>query len=79
MKSITAQQMYDWRDTLQFCSGNELAKFFDQQVGDMAPAGAEKLSAYQCREFIKTSADQAVSVAPSLRGWRSEVARVTRA
>lgn len=49
---MKAQSCYEDRDKLQFCSGQDLADFFNSELGDPSPSGNQIISDVKWQKFV---------------------------
>jgi hypothetical protein len=49
---MKAQQLYNLREETGFCSGEDLHRFFFEQMGDASPSGYVEISAEEARHFV---------------------------
>ena len=49
----TAQNLYDFRNFSEICSGEDLAEFFEKEVGDPCPAGSIEINRTRAIEFFE--------------------------
>lgn len=50
--NLRARHMYNARDTHGFCSGEELADWFAERLGDPAPAGSVRVPGIEAMKFV---------------------------
>jgi hypothetical protein len=70
---MTAQDLYDARETLRFCGGDDLHKFFAAHVGDPSPKGRTPITKAATTAFVKEQARNMLARSgeqPVLEMWR---------
>lgn len=63
---MKAQLLYDLREEIEFCSGNDLHEFFEQQTGNPSPSGRIEVDADESRKFIASCLEAMKDNSPSL-------------
>jgi hypothetical protein len=65
--TITAQVLYDLRETYGFCDGNDLHDFFAAATGHTSPSGYALVSAAAAAELLDRSCERMAHNSPSLQ------------
>ena len=67
-ESIRAQTLYNLREKYEFCSGNDLAEFFEE-MGTLSPSVETEIDRMAAVDFT-TDCFRAIALnSPSLSGW----------
>jgi hypothetical protein len=71
---ISIQALYDFREKYEFCSGQDLSKFFEETVGDPSPSGEGEIDARKTYDFVYSCAKAIRHNANGEKdGWFAEV------
>jgi len=63
---MKAQTLYDLRDKTGFCSGIDLHKFFEGQVGDPSPSGYAEIEEKEAINLVKAHLSKMRHNSPSV-------------
>ena len=49
---MKAQELYDLREKLEFCSGTDLHEYFESELGDPSPSGHVEIDRDEAKAFV---------------------------
>lgn len=75
---VKAQELYDFREVSEFCSGTDLQEFFEKFMGEKSPPGDAETYRFYADDFVKKCADKIEKSSPSLAAYARKVKKVWR-